>query len=208
MISDEQVIGKILQVPCRNDFQDDPDYWAVPVKDSGVFSTLSYIPKNSDYPTAPTFDSFEVFRVRDKLSGYTWWIYGTNDDFVNACSTCCGAGAIPMPGTLPGPTPVLRIAPCDTLCVQDTNGNYVSRWGLPTLTSGKVYFPYGSLNNVALTAASSSGYANTTLLLSFLNTNWTPFVWTVSADHLTLIATGGSLNDQLCVSVLPITPSP
>lgn len=211
IINSEQVIGQVLQVPCRNDFQDDPDYWAVPVRDSGIFTTLSFLPKGPTFPNAPTFDSFTVFRVRDKLSGYTWWIYGGNADFTNACSTCCGVGAIPMPGTLVAP--VIRISPCDTLCIQNANGSFYSITALPYLTTG-VYFPYGSYNGVALPVASGSGYATPTLLLAFLNANWTnigspnaTFVWTLSADNITLTATGGNLNDTLCITIATIGQS-
>lgn len=206
IIDSEQVIGNVLQVPCRNDFQDDPDYWAVPVKDNGIFTTLSYIPANQNYPNPPTFDSFKVFRVRDKLSSYTWWIYGTNNDFVNSCATCCGSGAVPMPGTVVNPS--LRIQPCDTLCIQDANGNFYSVWGLPTLSAGQTYFPYGSHNNIPFVGGVAHGYGTISALLSFLNANWTGFVWTnPGTDGLTLLSTGGSLNDQICVTVIALTPS-
>lgn len=202
----DQVVGQILQVPCRNDFQDDPDYWFVPVKDSGIFTAFTPVPAVGDFVNAPTFDSIKVFRVRDKLSGYTWWIYGTNADFVSACSTCCGEDATPMPGT--DGNLVLRFQPCDTLCIQDDNGDYYWIGGLPTLSSGQHYFPFGSYNNNPLPSGAATGYATIADLLTFLNTNWTPFVWTApGTDGLTLKAVGGDLNDSLCVTVIALTPS-
>jgi len=204
--NEDQVIGKVLQVPCRNDFQDDPDYWFVPVKDSGILTTFSPIPAVGDFVNPPTFDSIKVFRVRDKLSSYTWWVYGTNADFVASCATCCGDSAVAMPGA--DGTLVLRFQPCDTLCIQNGNGDYYSVMGLPTLAAGQHYFPFGSYNNVALAPGGGTGYATVTDLLVFLNTNWTPFVWTApGTDDLTLVATGGSLNDQLCVTIIALTPS-
>lgn len=212
IISNDQVIGQVLQVPCRNDFQDDPNYWMVPVKDSGIFTTLTPVPAYGIYATAPTFDSIPVFRVRDKLSSYTFWVYGRNTDFTNSCSTCCGAGAIPMPGS--DGSLIIRIAPCDTLCIADINGKYYSLTGLPTLVGHEVYFPYGSYDNVALPAASGSGYSTPSALLAFLNASWTnigspnaTFVWTLSPDNVTLRATGGFFGDSLCVIVTTVGPS-
>lgn len=202
---DDEVVGQVLDVPCRNALIDDVNYWAVPVKDFGIFTTLDYILAVDGDASPPTYDSFLVVRVRDKLSGNTWWIYGTKADFITSCSTCCDSPAIPMPGTTG--SFVIRIQPCDTLCIKDTNGNYYAVWGLPTLGSGQHYFPFGSYNNAPLFPGAATGYADTTTLLAFLNLRWTPFVWTVSSDHLTLIATGGSLNDSLCVTIIALTPS-
>jgi len=212
IINNDQVIGKTLQVPCRNDFQDDPNYWFVPVKDSGILSAFTPVPKVYPYDDThpPTFDSIPVFRVRDKLSGYTWWIYGTNDNFTQSCATCCGSSAVPMP-TPPSP---LIFAPCDSLCITDDDGNYYSVTALPTLVGSEKYFPVGAYNDVALPAASGSGYSSPSALLSFLNANWkhvgspdAGFVWTLSSDNLTLIATGGFDGDSLCVQVLTVGAS-
>lgn len=212
IISNDQVIGQVLQVPCRNDFQDDPNYWLVPVKDNGIFTTLTPVPAYGVYAVAPTFDSIPAFRVRDKLSGYTWWIYGSNQQFTLACSTCCGSAAIPMPGS--DGSIIIKIAPCDTLCVANALGKYYSVTGLPTLVGHEAYFPYGAYNNVALPAASGSGYSTPAALLAFLNSNWTnigspntTFVWTLSPDNMTLTGTGGFFGDQLCVIVTTVGTS-
>ena len=216
-IYDDNVVGKILNVPCRDSFVDELLYWFVPIKDDGIFTGLQIIPADANNPVGspPTFDSILTQRIRDKLSNSTWWVYvdgdTPGDQFKTSCNTCCGADAIPMPGTTGGFK--IEIAPCQAICDStDANGNYISTFGLPTLESSPptVYFPYGSYNNVALTAASSSGYATVGDLLTFLNGTslWNTFVWTASADNLTLVATGGSLGDSLCVEVLAVTPSP
>lgn len=204
-ITDDQIVGQILEVPCRNALIDDKEYWAVPVKDFGIFTTLDYILALNDNAARPTFDSFKVVRVRDKLSGNTWWIYGTKSDFITSCSTCCDSPAIPMPGTATGFA--IRIEPCDVLCIQNDNGDYYSVWGLPVLNAGQTYFPFGSHNNQPFFPGSASGYASVAALLIFLNTKWTPFVWTASSDNLTLFATGGAQSDTLCVTIVPLTPS-
>lgn len=206
IIDNNQIIGRTLQVPCRNEFQDDPNYWFVPVKDSGILSTFTPVPKVFPYDDThpPTFDSISVFRVRDKISATTWWIYGTLNDFVTSCSTCCGVAAIPMPV----PATPLRFAPCDTLCVTNADGNYIFVTALPTLKGAQKYYPFGAYNNAALPAASGSGYTLPSDLLTFLNASWknigspnANLVWTLSPDNLTLTATGGFLGDTLCVSI-------
>lgn len=210
--SDNGALGRVLQVPCRSDFQDNPNYWFVPIKDSGILSGFTPVPRAKEFYYAPTFDSIPVFRVRDKLSGTTWWIYGTVDNFTNSCSTCCGSAAINMPG-INGEI-VLTFAPCSTLCETDTNGNYIYITALPTLVGSEKYFPYGSYQNVALPAASGAGYATPAALLVFLNATWkhvgspdANFTWTLSADNLTLTATGGFLKDSLCVVIATVGAS-
>lgn len=213
-ITGDSIAGRVLDVPCKNDFIDDPNYWAVPIKDGGIFTILEYIPVagEADQFHPPTYDSFPVMRVRDKLSGNTWWCYGTHDNFVNSCSTCCGGAPIPMPGTLGEIN--ISIAPCDQLCIQNAAGQYYSVTALPTLLGHESYFPYGSHNNLAFPAASGSGYASPAALLTFLNASWTNvgsptvnFVWSLSPDNMTLIATGGNKNDTVCVVISTVGTS-
>lgn len=202
---DEEIIGQILEVPCRNALIDDVPYWAVPVKDAGIFTTLDYILATGVNSAAPTYDSFLVTRVRDKLSGNAWWVYGTKDDFITSCSTCCDSPAIPMPGT--SGTFVIRIQPCQDICIKNDSGVYYTIWGLPTLLPGQSYFPFGSYNNAPLFPGAGVGYSSVMSLLAFLNSKWTPFVWTATSDNLTLFGTGGNLGDSLCVSIIALTPS-
>lgn len=218
-IEGDQIIGRVLDIPCKNDFIDDPNYWAVPVKDGGIFTTLNYL-LVAQYPNQPTYDSFPVFRVRDKLSGYFWYAYGTHDDFVNSCSTCCGSGAILMPHTTDGY--VINIAPCSTVGSEwgyavNAQGQLYMTWALPTLTGLETYYPYGAYNNVAFPSASPSGYTTPEALLTYLNTEWTNFgspnvtvTWSLSADGLTLFSTftsGAVRGDQICVVISNILSS-
>ena len=214
-IFQNNIVGQVMQVPCRLSLLNPIDYWMVPAKDEGMFTTLWPVLMLNGQTAVPqpTFDSFSVTRVQDTQTNYVWWIYGTADDFTNSCSTCCGVTPTPMPG-LSGFD--IQIAPCSTVCTLAANGiQYESFFGLPTLPAGETYYPYGSYNNVALPSASGSGYSSVALLLAFLNTNWTnlgspavTFVWTASADNLTLFATGGNFGDSLCVVVESIVPSP
>jgi hypothetical protein len=209
-INGDQIVGRVLDVPCKTDFIDDPDYWAVPIKDEGIFTTIQYIPQALS-AAPPTFDSFQVFRVRDKLSGYFWYIYGNQQDFVNSCSTCCDDATIPMPQPAGG---VISIAPCNQMCETNAAGQFITVSALPQVIAGDVYFPYGSYNNVALPPAAGGGYSSIAALLVFLNANWTnlgspvaTFVWSLSADQMTLTATGGFSGDELCFVVASVGPS-
>lgn len=218
-IEGDQIVGRVLDIPCKNDFIDDPNYWAVPVKDGGIFTTLSYL-LVAQYPDQPTYDSFPVFRVRDKLSGYFWMIYGTHDDFVSSCGTCCGSGAIPMPHTTDGY--VINIAPCTTIGSEwgyavNAQGQLYTTFALPTLTGVETYYPYGSYNNVAFPSANPAGYTTPAALLAYLNATWTNFgspnvaiTWTLSADNITLFATftaGAVRGDSICVVISNILSS-
>jgi hypothetical protein len=201
----DTIVGQILEVPCRNVLIGEVPYWAVPVKDSGIFTTLDFILATGDNVNPPTFDSFLTTVIRDKLSGNNWWVYGTETDFITSCSTCCDSPSIPMPGT--SGTFVIRVQPCQDICVVDAQGDYQTVWGLPSLGAGQSYFPFGSYNNAPLFPGAGNGYSTVSALLAFLNSKWTPFVWTASADNLTLFATGGALGDSLCVTIIALTPS-
>lgn len=214
-IENEQVIGQTLDVPCRNVIIDEIGYWGVPVKDYGIFTKIQWMlmrENNSVVVPQPTFDSFMVFRVRDKLTDYTWWIYGTKDQFLNSCATCCGAGSVSMPGIDGQFAPA--IAPCQQLCeIKNGSGAYQAIFGIPNILGPDTFFPYGSYNNVAFPTASGAGYATVALLLTYLNATWQntggsgTLVWTATADGLTLIATGGALSDSICVVISRIGPS-
>lgn len=201
----ELVVGKVLSVPCRNVQYDNEDMWAIPIKDSGIFTGLDFELKNGTYLAQPSFDSFTVFQIKDKLSNDQWVIYGSKADFMNSCATCCDSATVPMPGV--STTGILRVAPCETVNLTDASGNPYMVFGLPTLSGLQRYYPVGSRNNVKYAGASASGYTSVALLLAFLNANWTPYVWTASVDGLTLTATGGAADDSLCISVIPFLAS-
>lgn len=217
-ITDLAITGQVLKVPCRNVHIDDVLFWATPVKDAQIFTTLYYQPivdPQGNSVVKPTYDSFLVQRVRDKQSRDTWWIYvNSPEDFVSSCSTCCGAGAIPMPGSLGGFT--IPIAPCDTPCTKNAAGKYYTQWALPTRVGSQNFFPYGSFNNVPFTAASGSGYSTPAALLAFLNAVWSNtgspnagIIWSLSVDNITLTATfnNGTGLDTLCVAIITVGAS-
>lgn len=206
------VTGLVRNVPCRNVFVDDDLYWCSPIKDDGMFSGWQFRLAVAENATKPTFDSFYVQRIRDKMSGYTWWVYvNTNNDFKNSCNTCCGDAAIPMPGTTGDFHPV--IAPCQDLCdMVNADGQVYAIFGIPTLPAGFNYYAVGSYNNVALSSSASS-FATIGAMISYFNSNWTnvgspneTFIW--ATDGTILTATGGNSGDELCVTIYTIAPSP
>lgn len=201
----EKVIGKVLDVPCRDILYDNTDRWAIPIKDAGIFTGLDFEYKKGIYLPQPTYDSFTVFRITDTKSTFEWFIYGIRENLITSCATCCDGTPVLMPGISPDFT--IRIAPCEVVDISDDNGDPYMVFGIPTLGMGETYFPYGSLDNVAFATANPAGYATLGALITFLNASWTPYVWTVSGDGLTLVATGGDLGANLCVSVIAILPS-
>ena len=215
-ITDDNIFGQVRLVPCKDSLIDEVLYWGVPVKNTGMFTTIQWILRNGSDYDQPTFDSFLVQRVRDKLTNYTWWIYVENgNNFKNSCNTCCGADVVPMPGVDGSFMP--QIAPCQQVCdIVNGGGQYQAIFGLPVLPVGQKYFPYGSYNNVKLFSnASGSGYSTISALLSYMNANsvniGSPAVtitWTASGDGLTLIGTGFNKYDEICVVVESIVPSP
>lgn len=202
----EEVVGKVIDVPCRDILFDNKDSWGIPVKDAGIFTGLDFELKQGNYLAQPSYDSIPVFRIRDTKSDTYWMVYGTKADLIASCSTCCdGATPIPMPGV--SPLFAIRIAPCQTVDLTNDDGTPYMFFAIPSLAAGEKYYPYGSRNNVAFTNASPNGYATISAMLAFMNANWAPYTWTVSSDNLTLTGTGGSADDTLCVSIVGILPS-
>ena len=201
--NDEKVVGKLLEIPCRDVLYDNHTMWAIPIKDSGCFTGFDYELQYGDYLAKPTFDSLQCFRLRDKLSTNEWIVYGTYDEFLTSCGTCCGTTPIPMP------TITERIAPCQLMDLVDDDENPYALFGVPNATGGEKYYAYGSYDNVALDSLSVIGYSTPTLLVAAMNATWTDFIWTLSIDELTVTGTGSApnLDKSLCVSIITILGS-
>lgn len=214
-ITDNTITGKVLNVPCRDVFIDEVLYWGVPVKGEGMFTTIQWILATGADADQPTFDSFLVQRIRDKDSNYTWWVYVLNkNNFKNSCATCCGNAAVSMPGVDGSFMPI--IAPCQVACVVNSDDEYQNVYGLPALVGDEAYYPVGSYNNEELFEdASANGYANISLLLSYLDSKTSnigspavTITWAASSDLLTLVAIGLNYLDSLCILIEPVVPSP
>lgn len=200
-------IGAIENIPCRNVFVDEVLYWCSPVKDYGLFDAFEFRLVDEENPigTPPTFDSFLTQRIRDKISGTSWYVYvETASDFLNSCATCCGEAAVPMP--TPGP---YFVAPCQVICAQNDLNEYEAVFGIPTPGSNGL-LAVASFDDIELT--SGNGIADAAALVTFANANWSNLggspsilaTWS-SPDDLTLIATldNDAEGHSLCVGIYP-----
>lgn len=200
--------GKTLLIPTPNSGgYVNSDYWATPIGE-GIVSGYSYTPCEAADAVKPDPQSFHVVRIQSSQTRDDWYAYGTSRNYMDASedAECCASPARDMPTAIP------NAAACQSIC-SDANGVFTAVLGLPILGAGQKYFPFGTFNGVALTAASGAGYANKTALLAFLNANWTNGnlnnTWAVSSDNLTLTNTlsGGSDSDPdvLCARVIAIS---
>lgn len=206
-VSDTGVIGKIINVPCKEMLLEEDLYWCTPVNDFGIFQQLQFRLALGENALAPTFDSFLVQRIKDKLSNFTWWIYvKTSSDFANSANTVSTQASIPMPGVDGSFNPV--IATSQILCsLSHSNKSIGGVFGLPVISTGQKYYANGSYNNTPFPSY-VPGFSDVPTLLAYLNSNWTNignpstnFTWSVSGDNITLIATGGNAGDLLSVNI-------
>jgi hypothetical protein len=205
-------VGVTKQVPCP-DAQSggviDGDYWATPVNE-GTVSDFTFKPYNVNevVSSKPTVDSFAVVRISSRFSRDVWWVQGTSTQYLASCAVCCSDSPVAMPVA----TSLPLQAGCQTLCNFDEDDNYFATLGLPTLTPGVGrYYPFGNFNNAALPAAASTGYANTTTLLTFLNTAVTGWAavgtWTLEDGTIKVTQTDGPGDEVLCAAIVSINPS-
>src|SRR6202034_224446 len=104
------------------------DRWSVPCKDHGIFTRLDFKIKSGEDLAQPTFDSFTVFRIRDTKSSYEWMIYGTQQDLITSCASCCGTED---PTLMPMPSGgQLMFAPCQPVYLTNTLGQPYMVFGI------------------------------------------------------------------------------
>lgn len=143
------VIGETIPVPTSGDGEILGEYYAVPVKDDGVFRGYEF----TKAAAAPTYDSILVLQIKDKLTGDTYWVAVTQANYLAGTYT---ATTIPTYGAIPE----------RSVCVDD-DGNYVYTWGVPTDTG--TYTAYVGIDG-AKEATDSTG-ATLAALVTSLNTN-------------------------------------
>ena len=223
-MDEEKTVGKVLSIPCRSIDEDSTgDVWAVPVKDHGVFTGLTFVFKKGPFATTPpSYDSKTAFRIWDKITEeLEWYVLGSRTDFFTSCSTCCASinsSYVPMPGVNSDGTPnlVWRIAPIIELGdMTDGSGNMISYWGIPTLNTGYNYFPYGSYNNIAFPDAPTTGFSTPAALLAWVQANCSSvgspavstLTWSLQSESSgigSLKAVGGNVGDTLGLSVVAV----
>lgn len=188
------------------------DFWASPINDNGIITGITFTPYNlnNGLPAKPHPYSVAVCKIR-------WQGVNTNGKpdyyFVLGTSTQWAAGSLPTASSLvywPAIINPQQVVGSDGVVVPNS---FEFILGLPTINYSSpilTFFPVGYLNDVALTAATANGYANTTLLLSFLNTNWTTIgspsisiTWSLSPNATSVKgAFTSSASDQLNVENL------
>ncbi len=205
-IEDGAIVPQVLEVPCQQTHIDLSTYWAIPTKDNGIFTGWQYQPTltetGKDIPK-PTYDSFEVLRIRDKISGYTWWLGNSMTQYTENCNACCDGDTTPL--TFDPPI----IAPCQNICdATNDDGNYYVVFAAPTLGDSEQYVVNGAFDNVNIAEFTSTDLDD---LITDLNANFTnvgdaspPYsiVWT--RDGNTIIGTiqgGFGLNSSLCLVI-------
>lgn len=202
----DQVVGRVLDVPCKNDnVYDNEDMWAIPIKDSGILTGFDFELQAGDYLAQPTFDSIQCFRLRDKNMN-EWIIASTKNEFFTACNTCCNGTPTAMPN-LNGLDD--RIAPCQILDIVNGSGYPYMVYSVPSLDDGALYYAYGSYDNVALPSLIETGYTTVAALVGDMNAYWTNFVWTYDGV-ITIKGTATSknlLNHSLCVNIISLLGS-
>lgn len=194
------------------------DYWAVPVKDYGVFTGFSFEPCTPDDSTPPTIDAFHVFLlINENGKGRdTWYVRGRTTYAglgspaeygyiqVAADAECCDG----TPSSLPTSIPL--ISPCQYMCEFDENSLYFAVWALPSLSGNLRYLAYGNFNNVALASLTSTGYTSGALLATAMTSAWGATVggtFTFANNTLRLEQTAGDGNDTICVTIATVNPS-
>lgn len=197
----------------------DGDFWAEPITDN-VVSGFNFIPVDStNINTAPTSQSFRVFRLVNRFGNDSWYVRGTTTQadggspascgYIQASNDaeCCAAD----PCTLPTDIPVM--APCQTMCEWDANSLYFAEFALPVLTLNYRYYPYGYFNGTLLTAGTATGYVSKTSLLAFLNSGaWGAIgTWTAGSaantNWVKVTQSAGPGTDVICVAFITVNPS-
>lgn len=194
----------------------DGNFWAVPINNYGVVTGFNFEPTSASSTAAPTTQSFHVFRLTTRFGNDVWYVRGSTTTNTGASpdeagyiqasqdAECCDG----TPAVLP--TDVPDLAPCQEMCEWNAAGLYFAIFQLPQLTGTTPrYYPYGSFNGVALTAATATGYATSGTLLTFLNSGaWGAIgTWTYANGSLQVTQAAGPGTDVICVNIIAINPS-
>lgn len=162
------VIGQTLPIPVTDVAEILGECYAVPVKDGGIFRGYDFTPNIGQ--GAPTFDSFIVTGLKDKLNNDTLYVAVTEANYLAGTYT---------------PTTIPVVVPERNADV-DGSGNYTYYWGVPYDTG--TYTAYVSKAGVMI-APNSTG-TTLALLVTDLNTNAaTVGTWSNDGGKLKLVTT-------------------
>jgi len=185
----------------------DGDYWAVPITE-GVVSGFNYVPVTPSTLTAPTPQSFRVFRLITTNTSDWYYVLGTvaNYNEVQADWECCVGSPAVMP------TDLTPLAPSQLMCAwnNDTDKDYFAVFAAPNVQVLNNLYAYGYYNGAALAALSGSGYGNTTVLAAAMTSVWGATVggtFVANGNTITLTQTAGSGDDDIAISIYQMNPS-
>ena len=155
--------GKVMPIPCGTAAILGAEYWATPQK-TPYFQGFRYTIST----TAPTADSFRVFKVTNSITTDYYMVMGTIEEYSAACGSCCD--------TSPVPTLVVDdltdMTSCQDTCTADgTNYDAFFAVSVP-LAGGERYVSRvevdGTLVNQQTYGTGSTSIAN---LVIYLNAN-------------------------------------
>lgn len=195
---------QILPTPGAGGNPIDGNFWAIPIVDEGIVGGFRFEPKSDN--TAPTPQSFEVFRLRtsEHLSNnkHYWYVRGNVDQYVTAAAQAeNGDNVTPLPLTVPPLSPEYDICggAVVILDIPAGTGNLTSLGGYVT-TDG---------NYVTLPVLPAAGAATPADLAGQMTTAWasaTGATFSGSADGIVVTFGASSEVDSFSASLSRVAP--
>lgn len=145
--------------------------WFIPVVSGGRLTGYTrYLGNSAANSARPQADAVKTLRVVNNENNDTLWIVINVDDddtsFAANCNGCCGPTPVMAAVTIP--TPIVEECGC-----KDAAGNYVWDFPLPSNPNSlRLNIIGATVNGVALTALSGSGYANAAALLTAVQSTY------------------------------------
>ena len=181
-MSENSIVGKAFRIN-EFDFFNCPKDVAVPCGSLHVQGVVWFIPTQSNgaqtgyqqrrSQTKPTPDSVKTVRVKDQVSGSTYWLLINDNEnesiITDTCAECCGA-VTPLPNVII-PTIIIEEVGCPEIVSSVETYNYLS---IAPVSSR--YRAVGSKNGVAFTPAQpGAGFATLAALVVWADANWSAY---------------------------------
>lgn len=141
--------------------------WFVPERRGGIF--FQY---NMDYgASAPTTDSVRTVRLKNEVTQETFWILGTEADWLERANGCCGE--TPVMPEITFPNPVAIEEPCCETVISESACTYTYRAVALAKITGQKYQLEGRCGGTEFTPAPpGAGFATAALALTWAQANW------------------------------------
>jgi hypothetical protein len=182
--------GKVLPIPCGTAAILGAQYWATPQKKpwfQGFRYTIS--------DTAPTSDSFQVFKVTNSITGDYFYVMGTIEEYSAACGACCDTSPVPSLVV----TDLPDMTSCQDTCTTDGT-NYDAFFAVPdavVLGAGKYVARVEVDGTLVWQQTFGGGSASIAALVTALNLNaGSAGTWSNPADETIRLRT--TLKKEVC----------